>query len=270
MSYFRPQSPEIGLRSLAQMSQAGHWQLDLAHDRGEALLIWITRGQGVALLDGARRGVGAHNALYVPAHHLFALDMGRQGFGQVLVLPEGHDITLPETCQHLRIRDVAAQAELTQILEAIAREAQSNRPLQDSAITAHASLAGIWLRRQMQTNDVPAPKEDAARRLSRAFCARLTTHFTTGASMADHARALDVTPTHLTRVCKAQTGKTAARLLTERQIHAARSILRETDAPVQDIARHLGFASPAYFTRFIQHHCNAAPSQLRQARPPTA
>lgn len=267
MSYYHTQSPNIRLVPLAHLTQAGSWQLELTHDRAETLLIWITRGQGVALLDGARRGVGAHNALFVPARQLISLEMGRQGFGQVLILPPVQSFPLPDHCQHLRIRDVAAQAELTQTLDAISRETQGNRALQDSAIEAHASLAAIWLRRQMDSTMTVPAKDTAALRLSRAFCARLTTHFTTGASMADHARALDVTPTHLTRVCKAQTGKTAARLLTERQIHAARSTLRDTDAPVQDIARHLGFASPAYFTRFIQHHCNSTPSQLRGPRP---
>ena len=83
--------------------------------------------------------------------------------------------------------------------------------------------------------------------------------------MAAHAQALDVTPTHLTRVCRAETGKTAATLLTERQLHASRNLLAATDVAVQDIARHLGFGSAAYFTRFIQQHFGQTPSALRRS-----
>ena len=83
--------------------------------------------------------------------------------------------------------------------------------------------------------------------------------------MAGHAAALGVSPTHLTRVCRAETGRTAAELLTERSLHAARSLLGATDVPVQDIARHLGFGSAAYFTRFIQHQTGRTPTALRRA-----
>ena len=88
--------------------------------------------------------------------------------------------------------------------------------------------------------------------------------FASGASMAEHAAALGVTPTHLTRVCRTETGRTAAALLTERLVHAAHSLLAGTDAPAQDIARHLGFGSAAYFTRFMQQHTGAAPTALRR------
>ena len=74
---------------------------------------------------------------------------------------------------------------------------------------------------------------------------------------------LGVTPTHLTRALKAATGKTASDVLTERVLHAARCLLEETKQPAKDIARHLGFGSAAYFTRFIQQHTGQTPSQLR-------
>ena len=84
-------------------------------------------------------------------------------------------------------------------------------------------------------------------------------------TMADHADALRVTPTHLTRACKAATGKTAADLLTERILYEARVLLVTTRVPAQDIARFLGFGSAAYFTRFILHHTQSTPTGLRKA-----
>jgi AraC family transcriptional activator of pobA len=89
-------------------------------------------------------------------------------------------------------------------------------------------------------------------------------HYRSGAPMAHYAEALGVTPTHLTRTLKAATGHSAADLLTERTLHAARSLLAETRQPAQDIARHLGFGSAAYFTRFIQQHTGVTPGKLRR------
>jgi AraC family transcriptional activator of pobA len=84
--------------------------------------------------------------------------------------------------------------------------------------------------------------------------------------MADHAAKLHVTPTLLTRVCTAATGRTAADIMTERQLHSAQTALIDTDVPLQEIARHLRFGSPAYFTRFIQHHTTKTPSALRKSQ----
>lgn len=268
MPYDPSETVDIRLVTLAQLTQAGAWQLELAHDRAETLLIWITRGQGVALLDGARRGIGTHNALFIPSRQLMATEMMRNSFGQALVLPAVSGLTLPETVQHLRVRDVTAQNELTVLFEALGREQNGGRPLHQSAMLAYSELTAIWLRRHIAAFVQPPARPTAAQRLVRTYCARLVREYASGASMADHAAALGVTPTHLTRVCRSETGKTAAALLTERLLHAARQLLISTQVPVQDIARHLGFGSAAYFTRFIQQHTGRTPTALRRAAKP--
>lgn len=263
---------DISLRTLAQLTKDGSWQLALAHDRPHHLLLWITRGQGVALLDGARRGVGPHNALFIPANHLMAVDLGRQSLGMALILPADTGLTLPQSPQHLRIRDADAQTELTTLTEALSREQTTRRPLCQSAILAYGDLVAIWLRRQMAevaeqtspTNTSADTGDTAARHLSRSWCAHLIDDYVGPASMARHAAMLGVTPTHLTRVCKAETGRTAARLLGERQLHAAHQLLIRTNVPVKNIARHLGFGSAPYFTRFIKQHTGKTPTALRQ------
>lgn len=264
MPYDPADRSAIRVVTLAQLMPLGSWQLDLMHDRAENLLIWITRGQGRAVLDGARTGVGAHNALFIPARHLMALDLGRQSYGQALVVPPGTSVVLPERPLQLRIREVAAQTELTALFEAMGREQNQDRELTQSALQAYGELAGIWLRRHLDAETVPK-RVSAARRLSRTFCQRLVAEFANGETTAEHAQALNVTPTHLSRVCKSETGRTASALLTSRLLYAARQLLCQTDVPVQDIARHLGFGSAAYFTRFIQQHTAATPSTLRRS-----
>lgn len=253
--------------TLAQLTRAGAWQLALAHDRAEHLLIWLTRGQGTALLDGALCGVGANNAIFVPARTLLALDLGRQTFGHAVLIPAAAPLRLPAATVHLRLSEATAQTELAVLFAALEREQSAARPLHREAVVAHAGLLSIWLRRQMVLAE-PPPPPTAARRLSRRYCARLVSGFASGAGMAGHAAALGVTPTHLSRVCRAETGRTAAALLAARLLHAARQLLVATPVPAQDIARHLGFGSAAYFTRFIRHHTGMTPTELRRAARP--
>lgn len=259
-----PRPQDIHILTLSQLSQGQDWRVQLLHDYPRPVLIWVTRGQGRVLFDGMRRGLGAHNALFLPTGATLALDLGRQSIGHAVLLPAASSLRLPEIPRHLRLRDVAAQSELTGLIEASLREAQAARPLQGEALEWHAALMSVWLRRQIMREEHSPDPRNAAARLSQRFCALLPENFRSGDVMADYARKLDVTPTHLTRAVKAATGRTAAELLTERILHEARRLLWDTDEPAQQIARYLGFGSAAYFTRFMRHHTGAPPSKLRR------
>ena len=255
--------PRLQILSLAQLSNGDAWQIELAHDRPHHTLLWFTRGQGRMLLDGRLRGLGAHNAVFVPAGDLFAVEASAQTLAQAVTIPQGTPLRLPDMPRHLRIRDVHTQSELSAILEAAHREQSANRPLAQDALEAQAALMSVWLRRQIaQDEHVPAPRP-AAERLSRKFTKLVSRHYTSGESMAFYASELGVTPTHLTRAVKAATGKTAADVLTQRVVHAARILLTTTPHPARNVASHLGFGSAAYFTRFMQQHTGMNPSKLR-------
>ena len=257
--------PPVEITTLAQITGPQDWRLSLAHDRPEHVIIWVTRGQGRLLLNGTRRGMGTHTAILIPARTLFSLELGRQGMGQVALIPDGTDVRLPETPRQLRLRDVAAINEVNGFFEAAQREVSQNRPLAQDALDAHVALISVWLRRQIALPEHLPKAVGAAARLTAAFCEGIVANYAQAMTMADHAAALGVTATHLSRACKASTGRTAAALLTERTLYAARISLIETAVPIQDIARHLGFGSAAYFTRFMQQHTGQTPSALRQS-----
>ncbi len=248
---------------LLRLVSGGAWHIELAHGRECHLIIWITRGQGRLLMDGQCRGFGPHTAICIPARTLFSLELGRQCIGRVLHIGEAIPCNLPETPMQIRINDMQEQARLNALFDSMQREQQIDDDHAQRAILSYAELIAIQLQRLWQT----APenrKTNAARRLCRAYCARLTADTEGAFNMAGHASALGVTPTHLTRVCKQETGKTAAALLTECQLHAARSQLIRTSLPIRDIAQALGFGSAAYFTRFITQHTGETPSTLRK------
>ncbi|MDO9525330.1 MAG: helix-turn-helix transcriptional regulator, partial [Gemmobacter sp.] len=89
--------------------------------------------------------------------------------------------------------------------------------------------------------------------------------FRTGAGVGDIAASLGVTPTHLSRVCRLTTGRSAKAILADRVIFEARRMLSETRLPVGTVATQLGFTSPAYFTRAFQHHTGQTPTDFRRA-----
>ena len=64
-------------------------------------------------------------------------------------------------------------------------------------------------------------------------------------------------------MCKDVSGLTAAEMLTERSLHAAREMLEAGERPIGHIAASLGFGSAAYFSRFVLQHTGQSPSALR-------
>ncbi|WGW02797.1 helix-turn-helix transcriptional regulator [Tropicibacter oceani] len=257
-----PKGP-ISCGSFGLAAQGAPWKYTLHHDRAENFLLWITRGQGRVTINGIRRGVSMHSALYLPAGTLMSIDLPNTAQALYLESPAGLTGTLPKEPLLLRVRDSLAQAELTGAIDTMQRELAQRRPFLDDAIAAHVSLVGVWLNRQLRAGSADAPKEKAAERLTRRFAQMVTRDYRTPMLMADYAEALDVTPTHLTRVCRQCSGRTAADILTERKLHAARIALERPKPTVQQVARDLGFASPAYFTRFMQNHTGLSPSALR-------
>ena len=254
------------VRSFGQLTLGAPWRLELQHARASHLVMWITRGQGRATILGKRRGIGAHNALFIPAGTLMSMDLGKQCYGIAVDLPSHEAGILPKEVQHIRVRDVMAQNEVTAILDNMQREQSTHRAFGDEAARAHAGLLAVWMRRMLALEEnKPNPRIPAAERLTAAFCSLVERDYRSGKPMADYAATLGVTPTHLSRACRQVGGVTEADIITERVLYAARDMLERGDLPIRLIAEMLGFSSAAYFTRFIQNQTKQTPSALRQA-----
>jgi AraC family transcriptional activator of pobA len=82
--------------------------------------------------------------------------------------------------------------------------------------------------------------------------------------VADYARALGVSPTHLSRVARATTGGPASRLIDARLMREARRNLAYTNLRVTAIAYALGFGGPAHFSRAFSRAEGLSPRAFRE------
>lgn len=249
---------------IPRLAAGGRWRVEAMRSLGEPLLLWFTRGQGRITVGGVTRGYGAHNAIFIPAGVMHGFEVGAQSFGTAIFFGQGSTATLPAEPQHLRIREATPQAELSGLIDNIQREMDSTRPGHDRAVDLHLGLLCVWLERQAALAAEEAGRPDSARRLARAYADLLERDFRSGQGVADFARALGVTPTHLTRVCNRTCGRSASDLLHDRVIFEARRMLSETRLPVARISEALGFTSAAYFTRAFQHRTGKTPTDFRR------
>lgn len=257
---------QMRLLAIPRLAAGGRWRVEAMRTLSEPCFLWFTKGQGRITVAGQTRGYTAHNAIFIPAGVMHGFEVGPQVFGTAIFFGKGSNVTLPATPLHLRIREVHAQQELNGTLDMIQREMDAATPAHDRATQAYLGLLGVWLERQAVKAAGDVVKPDAARRLVARFTALLETEFRSGAGVGDMAAALGVTPTHLTRCCRAACGRSAIDLLQDRRIFEARRLLAETDLPVGRVGESLGFTSAAYFTRAFQHMTGVTPSAFRRAQ----
>ncbi|SPH17985.1 Arabinose operon regulatory protein [Defluviimonas aquaemixtae] len=249
---------------IARLVSGGRWRVEAMRSISEPLLIWFTRGQGRITVGGVTRGYGAHNAVFVPAGVMHGFEVSPQTHGAVVFFGHGAPVALPKEPQHLRIREVAPQVEVSGLIDNIQRELDSGRAGSDRAAHLHLGLLGVWLERHIDTAQDSRRKPDAARKLATRYTEVLEREFRSGKGVAQYAQTLGVTPTHLTRVCKQTCGRSASDILHDRVIFEARLLLCETTMPIAQISETLGFNSPAYFTRAFQHRTGKTPSAFRR------
>ncbi|MCB6177498.1 AraC family transcriptional regulator [Rhodobacter sp. Har01] len=256
---------QLRLVAIPRLAAGGRWRVEAMRSLSEPCFLWFTKGQGRITLQGMTRGYTAHNAIFIPPGVMHGFEAGPTVFGTAIFFGRKCDVTLPQAPLHLRIREVHAQQELNVLLDSIGREMDADTPAHDRATRHYLGLLGVWLERQAKKSESEAPKPDATRRLVARYTALLERDFRSGMGVAEFAAALGVTPTHLTRCCKAACGRPASALLQDRRIFEARRLLAETRIPVGRIAESLGFNSAAYFTRAFQHLTGKSPTAFRRA-----
>lgn len=267
-----PETPSrLRITPIARLAVGGKWRVESMRALREPVFLWFTSGQGRITVAGTTRGYGTHNAIYIPPGTLHGFEVGMRVHGTAVFFGRDNISDLPQIPFHLRIRESGPQKEISGILESIQREADSARAGSDRAARHHLGLLAVWLERQIAAVDASAAIVDrsaeCAQRLSARFAHLLERDFRTNSTVADYAAALGVTPTHLSRVCKTTSGRTAHSLLQDRIVFEARRLLTETSQPVKEVAQTLGFSTPGYFTRMFQHNTGSTPSAFRKSQP---
>ncbi|WP_207956143.1 AraC family transcriptional regulator [Rubrobacter marinus] len=87
-------------------------------------------------------------------------------------------------------------------------------------------------------------------------------------SLKDVARAVGLTPGHLTTVVGRKTGRTVLEWISERRMAEARRLLVETDLPVEEVGRSVGYDTPGYFVRSFRRAHGTTPLAWRRAGRP--
>ncbi len=253
--------------SIAAVYRSRPWSFEAHAHADRHQLFWVNKGAGRIQIDGYTRGFGPNTVAFMPAGTVHGFEFTPVTAGWVITLPKVLPMKaeLPDVPIVTTVNMREEQGTLTAICDDINREQAQDSAGRDVALTCQGGLLAVWLMRHLIQHNVTIPKDDAARKVLRKFTQGLEAGFHTEHAVAYYADLQMVTPTHLTRVCRQKNGQSANSLIQNRTVLEARQRLAFTDQKIVDVARGLGFASAAYFTRLFSQKTGQSPSEFRSA-----
>ena len=106
---------------------------------------------------------------------------------------------------------------------------------------------------------------DSAARLSDRFIKLVKDKFKTERFLEYYADELGVTPKHLSRTVKAQTGYSAASWIERFLILEAKILLKSTNLTVQQISDNLNFPTQSFFGKYFKKNVGVSPKLYRNS-----
>lgn len=253
--------------TIAARSVLHDWELaPHRHTRLHQVLL-IESGGGVAHLDGEQHTLAAGALINVPPGHVHAFRFTQHTQGWVATLADELMDEIFVRVGDVR-RDLARPAVVTasppisQAMGQIWQEFSGRAKARALVLRGLSATLLGWVARAIEDHspgDTAAPESSLVQRLE----ALIEAHFLEHWQVADYARALAVSPTHLSRVARATTGVSAQRLIEARLMREARRNLAYTHLGVATIAYTLGYADPAYFTRAFTRDAGLSPRSFR-------
>lgn len=227
-------------------------------------LFALTAGRAEMTVDGETRVLDLPAVASVPRNAAHGFRFARGTRGHVITLPVagfpqlfggGSDVA----ARLIGWGVVAADGDLDRTVGALAQEHRSRAFGRVAALTALATELAVRVARKL--DDRPAhPYAQRMARLDALIAANLRRRW----RVEEYAAALGLTPTHLSRITRQETGLSASRYIERHVFQEARRLLAYTRAGTAEIAWMLGFQDASYFSRAFRRHCGMPPGAYRR------
>ncbi len=274
-----PTEPDLGflhLETIPARAALHQWHVRPHRHARLTHVLLLTAGGGTLYLDGETLGFG-QAAIIVPMGlvHGFRFTPNADGF--VLTLSDGF-IADQFAGAAAEVRDILEGSHVIELPEGppllplfrgLDQELRWPGPASRAAVAALVTLILVGLvRAETPTGAAAAHPATSDRLILYRFRRLLERHLADHWRVADYADALGVTPSRLTLVCRRTAGAAPQGLIHARLLLEAKRQLLYTGMSLSEIGYRLGFADPAYFSRFFTQRAGLSPKAYRQQKQP--
>jgi AraC family transcriptional activator of pobA len=270
-----PDERMVHVETIATRSRQHNWNIRPHRHRDLHQVLFTQRGQVDAQVDEIVESLRAPAIVVSPPGvvHSFRFQPGTIGFvtsfapGLVPELEsEGSNIAhfLQRPAVLALDRASVKATDLATLGDMLLREFGRSAPGRHVALRGlvAAMLANVMrLTRLSQTSgpDAPAPEYELVARFRRLVELR----YREKVGLVSYAAVLGISQARLRRACLRVAGQTPGELVHLRLLVEAERQLRYTSMSIAQVAYHLGFQDPAYFSRFFQNRMGQSPRRFR-------
>lgn len=252
--------------TIADRSVLHDWELaPHRHARLHQVLL-VEKGGGSVTLDGKTHVLSKGSLVNVPPEHVhsFRFEKGTHGWvttladelmDQLLVGVGTLRSELNQACVLL------ADPWVTQTVHQIWLEFSAQEKARALVLRGLSGVLLGWIARQLQEETSEATLNESA--LVQRFKALIEQNYTAHWTVNQYAKALSISPTHLSRLTRSANGISALRMIEARLMREARRNLAYTNLSISTIAYALGFSDPAYFSRVFTRDAGVSPKVFR-------
>ncbi|MBX5047566.1 helix-turn-helix domain-containing protein [Rhizobium lentis] len=269
-------SPEFWLHceTIRSRSSLHQWEIRLHRHESFFQILYIGAGSGDAIFGETSHAIHPPAVVTVPPGLNHGFRFSRDIDGLVITIlrshlshPPGERSPLGEwlATPHLTRLDPdnAEAAYVMQTLRRLGDEFENRRSGRNEMLAAYVGLVlRLTARVSDEANAQEPPLNESERRMG-ILNELIQQHYRSHRPASFYARELGVSPTHLTRIVRSMTGSTPHELLAGKLIEEAKRQLVFTLGSVQEIGFRLGFADPAYFSRFFLKYTGETPRVWR-------
>jgi AraC family transcriptional activator of pobA len=262
--------------TIPSRSSLYHWEIELHRHLSFFQILYIASGSGDTVFGDTAHPIRPPVMITVPPalSHGFRFSQDIDGF--VFTVLASHLRVSPGERSRLgawmatpRMTGLDGSDDGRYVALTLARlgaEWEANRSHRTDLLDAYLTSAltlGARLDEARPVADDAADTENERR--VEHFLGLVQQHHRAHKPAAFYARELSLSPTHLNRITRSITGQSAHEVITRKLTDEARRELVFTRGSVQEISFRLGFADPAYFSRFFLRQTGMTPRAWRLA-----
>jgi len=265
----------LHIESIRARSQNYGWKFRPHQHHNLHQFLFIIEGGGQALIEGQEYQMTENMVLGIPPSSVHGFHFMPNTKGWVLSIPViylqnllENDLLLLEHISQIIIcycDGESSQEEIQYLFNSIKKGHGAMDPSNGLTLRCLATLLITKIVKLLPPQvGVQGEATSQKQIILRNFQNLINIKFKERFSVADYARELSMTPTHLNRICRGILNISASELIHERSLLEAKRLLIYTSVTIAEVAYQLGFNDPAHFSKFFRNKSHQKPSDFRK------
>ncbi|MGI4840482.1 MAG: helix-turn-helix domain-containing protein [Janthinobacterium lividum] len=258
--------------TIPKRSRVHHWEIQAHRHADLCQLLYLHKGVAQIEIEGQSFTLDKPALQVVPplCVHGFRFSENVDGFVLTLAAPLVTQLhaqpgvssdVLGSAATYPAGRD---RAYLSRLFSTLQHEYQSEQPGRDLLMLSLVNVLGVWVGRQFIERHAAAQAPERGREYFSRFSALVERRYVQHRSIEQLAHEVGISVAHLNVICRELAGQSALQVVHQRLLLEAKRNLIYTNMTINQLAERLGFADPAYFSRFFRRLTGVSPKIFRQ------